>query len=141
MMKEAINQAIGWNYQMVFLKVLKLLTSVYIKVEQKSVNGIFGTRWSMVMRKKKGCKNSIQNLHLIMKTIIFFSGGGSYDEEGNKLGNWVEVSEDFSEESQVTYVGVYNNGKKVGRWDIWYQEDDENIKMQEIKYKWRGIIY
>ncbi|CAD8129907.1 unnamed protein product [Paramecium sonneborni] len=31
---------------------------------------------------------------------------------------WVELSEEFNDDSQVTYNGDYKNGKKVGMWDI-----------------------
>ncbi|CAD8182413.1 unnamed protein product [Paramecium octaurelia] len=47
-------------------------------------------------------------------------GGGLYDEacQGIKIGKWVEISDGFTNQSQVTYNGVYNNEKKVGRWEI-----------------------
>ncbi|CAD8193809.1 unnamed protein product [Paramecium octaurelia] len=54
MMKEAINQAIGWKYMSVFPMIFKLLMLVNIKMEQKLVYGIFGIRLSLVMSKKKG---------------------------------------------------------------------------------------
>ncbi|CAD8130348.1 unnamed protein product [Paramecium sonneborni] len=46
-------------------------------------------------------------------------GGGSYDIRGSiKSGMWIEVSDQYSWGSKVTYFGEYENGKKVGRWDI-----------------------
>ncbi|CAD8116155.1 unnamed protein product [Paramecium primaurelia] len=45
-------------------------------------------------------------------------GGGSYDEDGNKIGKWVQLSEGFQEHSQIIYIGEYRKGKKIGRWDI-----------------------
>ncbi|CAD8213734.1 unnamed protein product [Paramecium pentaurelia] len=50
-------------------------------------------------------------------------GGGLYDEAGDglKLGNWVEIWDNFEEHEQVTYIGEYKNGNKVGQWDIWYK--------------------
>ncbi|CAD8108633.1 unnamed protein product [Paramecium sonneborni] len=46
-------------------------------------------------------------------------GGGSYDVEGLiKTGRWIDVSDEFSWGSKVTYLGEYKNGKKVGRWEI-----------------------
>ncbi|CAD8117885.1 unnamed protein product [Paramecium primaurelia] len=50
-------------------------------------------------------------------------GGGLYDEAGDglKLGNWVELWDNFEEHEQVTYKGEYKNGNKVGQWDIWYK--------------------
>ncbi|CAD8149934.1 unnamed protein product [Paramecium pentaurelia] len=52
-------------------------------------------------------------------------GGGCYDEVGDgiKQGHWVEISDRFSLDSQVTYVGEYQNGKKIGRWDTWYKKN------------------
>ncbi|CAD8131374.1 unnamed protein product [Paramecium sonneborni] len=50
-------------------------------------------------------------------------GGGQYDEKGSfKFGSWTELSDGFSINSKVIYKGEYKNDKKVGRWDIYYQE-------------------
>ncbi|CAD8197955.1 unnamed protein product [Paramecium pentaurelia] len=51
-------------------------------------------------------------------------GGGVYDEQGEKNGKWIELSEDFWDQSQVTFQGEFKNGKKVGRWQIWYENID-----------------
>ncbi|CAD8110055.1 unnamed protein product [Paramecium primaurelia] len=55
-------------------------------------------------------------------------GGGLYDEErvGIKIGRWVELSQGFRNNSQVTYNGEYKNGNKIGRWDIMWKQEDEN---------------
>ncbi|CAD8190187.1 unnamed protein product [Paramecium pentaurelia] len=55
-------------------------------------------------------------------------GGGTYDEEGYgiKLGNWVELWDEFQILSQVTYNGEYKNAKKVGKWDLLYRYYDES---------------
>ncbi|CAD8065762.1 unnamed protein product [Paramecium sonneborni] len=58
---------------------------------------------------------------------MVYSGGGSYDQEGNqqKIGQWIELDERFNFEKQVTYNGEYNqNGIKVGRWDIMFDYGD-----------------
>ncbi|CAD8108710.1 unnamed protein product [Paramecium sonneborni] len=48
-------------------------------------------------------------------------GGGEYNEKGFKQGKWIELSERFRKNSQVTYIGEYNrNGQKVGKWDIMF---------------------
>ncbi|CAK87293.1 unnamed protein product, partial (macronuclear) [Paramecium tetraurelia] len=44
-----------------------------------------------------------------------------------KTGKWVELSDDYHDCSQVTQVGIYENGKKIGRWDILYKNRDTNI--------------
>ncbi|CAD8172296.1 unnamed protein product [Paramecium pentaurelia] len=51
-------------------------------------------------------------------------GGGSYDEEQGciKVGRWIELSDNFDEYSQITFKGEYKNGRKIGRWDIWYKK-------------------
>ncbi|CAD8213277.1 unnamed protein product [Paramecium pentaurelia] len=78
--------------------------------------------------------------------ILFVSidcGGGSYDERGDiKIGKWIDIFERFSFSSQVTYDGLYKNGKKVGRWDIWFTRIDiyntitrEHKKMQKYNIK------
>ncbi|CAD8139054.1 unnamed protein product [Paramecium pentaurelia] len=58
-------------------------------------------------------------------SILYRKGGGFYDERGSgiKIGKWVEQSEDFYADSQIKYHGEYKNGKKVGRWDIWYEDE------------------
>ncbi|CAK92386.1 unnamed protein product (macronuclear) [Paramecium tetraurelia] len=51
-------------------------------------------------------------------------GGGQYDGESSiKIGNWIEMSDGFKAQQQITYHGQYKNGKKVGRWDIWYKDN------------------
>ncbi|CAD8209887.1 unnamed protein product [Paramecium octaurelia] len=60
-------------------------------------------------------------------------GGGEYDEHyGNKIGNWTDLSDGFEKESQITYIGEYQNGKKIGRWDIWYQKNYGDYQNEKI---------
>ncbi|CAD8089901.1 unnamed protein product [Paramecium sonneborni] len=48
-------------------------------------------------------------------------GGGSYDQEENKIGKWIELDEEFDQQKQITYNGEYfMKGIKIGRWDINY---------------------
>ncbi|CAD8094004.1 unnamed protein product [Paramecium sonneborni] len=50
-------------------------------------------------------------------------GGGYYDEELQNLkkGKWIELTDRFYDMNKVTHEGEYKNGKKIGRWDIFYQ--------------------
>ncbi|CAD8196427.1 unnamed protein product [Paramecium octaurelia] len=61
-------------------------------------------------------------------------GGGSYNErsDGIKNGWWVELSDGFYEYSQVTYCGLYDQGRKLGRWDIWYKKHDEDQMNKQV---------
>ncbi|CAD8110093.1 unnamed protein product [Paramecium primaurelia] len=56
-------------------------------------------------------------------------GGGQYDnlqgEGGVKVGKWTFVDDKFNSGCQVTHKGGYQNGKKVGKWDIYYREDQK----------------
>ncbi|CAD8068160.1 unnamed protein product [Paramecium sonneborni] len=59
-------------------------------------------------------------------------GGGVYDQKENsrKIGRWIELSESFRCDSQVTYNGEYNkNGNKIGRWDIYLNWNGGNNRI------------
>ncbi|CAD8103716.1 unnamed protein product [Paramecium sonneborni] len=47
-------------------------------------------------------------------------GGGLYDNQG-KQGQWIELANNFQVHSQITLIGEYKNGKKVGRWDTYHR--------------------
>ncbi|CAD8198813.1 unnamed protein product [Paramecium pentaurelia] len=71
-------------------------------------------------------------------------GGGSYDNEvdGMKIGKWIDISEGFYRDCQVTYNGEYKNGKRIGKWDIWYQEHEhctQNTKIGGGQYDEGGL--
>ncbi|CAD8214438.1 unnamed protein product [Paramecium pentaurelia] len=80
--------------------------------------------------KKVGRWDSYWHYEKLYKHI----GGGLYDESGNecKIGRWIEITEEFNSTSQVSYHGDYKCGKKVGRWDIWYQKNYHDLKYEKI---------
>ncbi|CAD8126699.1 unnamed protein product [Paramecium sonneborni] len=57
-------------------------------------------------------------------------GGGLYEIEKEKgcvkNGKWIELSDNFENFRQIIYCGVYNYGKKIGRWDVFWRESDKN---------------
>ncbi|CAD8193548.1 unnamed protein product [Paramecium octaurelia] len=57
--------------------------------------------------------------------------GGGYFNEGQKDGDWIELSDFFSILSQVIYEGKYQFGKKYGRWNT-QQRFSEESKFQQI---------
>ncbi|CAD8128705.1 unnamed protein product [Paramecium sonneborni] len=62
-------------------------------------------------------------------------GGGLYNEEGSfKIGKWIELSDRFQRNSQVTYSGHYKKGQKVGKWNIFFRENDEFYQIGGGKY-------
>ncbi|CAD8206702.1 unnamed protein product [Paramecium octaurelia] len=58
-------------------------------------------------------------------------GGGSYDQNGLKVGIWKDLYEYFNYRSQIIYEGEYQNGTKHRRWKIWYNKFKQN-DYQEI---------
>ncbi|CAD8104721.1 unnamed protein product [Paramecium sonneborni] len=63
-------------------------------------------------------------------------GGGLYNNEGEKIGKWIDLNDGFQDGKQVTYAGEYNrNGKKVGKWDIMH------CRRQKNQYKQIGGGY
>ncbi|CAD8089843.1 unnamed protein product [Paramecium primaurelia] len=68
-------------------------------------------------------------------------GGGVYNKQGQKIGKWVELDDEFQIQSQVTYSGEYMNGQKVGVWDILYKRMDqlERIGGGSYAYKKEGF--
>ncbi|CAD8129443.1 unnamed protein product [Paramecium sonneborni] len=47
---------------------------------------------------------------------------GEYNEQGQRIGKWTELSDGFWDQLQITYKGEYRNDKKVGNWDIYYNK-------------------
>ncbi|CAD8096295.1 unnamed protein product [Paramecium primaurelia] len=74
-----------------------------------------------------------------------FIGGGLYEYkkrgeslEQTKIGKWIELSEGFYDWSQVTYEGQYKNGKRFGRWNIWFKKNygDKNIELMQLNLRY-----
>ncbi|CAK80492.1 unnamed protein product (macronuclear) [Paramecium tetraurelia] len=62
-------------------------------------------------------------------------GGGNYDEEGNgnKIGKWIDLDDQFLEGKYITQRGLYKSGIKVGRWDILFSDIHKNKDVQMQK--------
>ncbi|CAD8215574.1 unnamed protein product [Paramecium octaurelia] len=56
-----------------------------------------------------------------MDYLPYAHGGGSYQEDGIKIGQWIDFAEGFSFEQQLIFKGEYKNGRKFGNWDIQYR--------------------
>ncbi|CAD8129602.1 unnamed protein product [Paramecium sonneborni] len=77
-------------------------------------------------------KSLVDGILCLKRIINFNNGGGLYEKEGGqKVGQWIEPSDNFKENQQVTYNGEYNmNGKKIARWNIMYNDRIMNTQMQ-----------
>ncbi|CAD8196820.1 unnamed protein product [Paramecium octaurelia] len=95
-------------------------------------NGKKVCRWDIFFNENEDKRLNLKMQNYIVALITFvFSGGGEYDD-GIKQGDWIEISDGFFKDSQITYRGQYKNGKKVARWDIWYKESWDNGKYLKI---------
>ncbi|CAD8059462.1 unnamed protein product [Paramecium primaurelia] len=96
----------GLNQTTYLHLIFKSLIQVIIKLKKKLENGIFST---------------------------YFIGGGLYDQENQKkISKMIDLSDEFSKESQVTYVGKNQKGNKVGRWNIQFKNENVQIILQII---------
>ncbi|CAD8156343.1 unnamed protein product [Paramecium pentaurelia] len=48
--------------------------------------------------------------------------GGLYNDNGLKVGKWIELFENFWEKAKIFYEGEYQDGKKIGQWNSIYLE-------------------
>ncbi|CAD8116807.1 unnamed protein product [Paramecium primaurelia] len=93
-------------------------------------------------------KGNYQNGVKVGKWVIFFNqklrnnekkkiGGGFYDEKvnGMKIGKWVELCNGFNQQKQITFKGNYQNGVKVGKWNLYfYVKQGDNEKKKKMQY-------
>ncbi|CAD8151626.1 unnamed protein product [Paramecium pentaurelia] len=77
---------------------------------------------------KNGQKVGLWNLYWNDGKEQELIGGGCYEikQGGLKNGKWIETSDNFEKFQQITYNGVYKDGKKIGKWDIFWRELLEN---------------
>ncbi|CAD8055033.1 unnamed protein product [Paramecium sonneborni] len=87
--------------------------------------------------KKIGKWDIFQKLYDLNELI----GGGQYSDikqghcdNGIKIGKWIELHDGFWSELQVTFVGEYVNGKKIGQWDTYFKENQQYIKIGGGQY-------
>ncbi|CAD8069653.1 unnamed protein product [Paramecium sonneborni] len=73
-----------------------------------------------VCQYKRGIKFGQENIVYFYNEII---GGGVYDEQFMKTGEWIELSDDFKDSKRITYIGLYQNGIKVGQWKTNFRGD------------------
>ncbi|CAD8128574.1 unnamed protein product [Paramecium sonneborni] len=100
---------------------LKYFTFIYYSSSQiiykgEYKNGIKVDRWDMLYRQLKTFEQI---------------GGGTYND---RIEKYKQVNQKKMEDgsNQVTHNGEYKNGKKVGRWDIFYIDYDEGWKIEKI---------
>ncbi|CAD8109918.1 unnamed protein product [Paramecium sonneborni] len=54
-------------------------------------------------------------------------GGGQYNNQGQKIGKWIELNDQYNHLSQVTCKGEYKNGKRVGKWEYYMLQGEYKL--------------
>ncbi|CAK70852.1 unnamed protein product (macronuclear) [Paramecium tetraurelia] len=100
-------------------------------------------RWNILYKSIEGKYKELQTY----KNTSIIRGGGFYDNEGMKIGKWVEQWKGLK-----TYAGVYKNNKKIGLWKVLDQDlissfrnydDKGNViySSEELNvYSWGGLF-
>ncbi|CAD8121069.1 unnamed protein product [Paramecium sonneborni] len=113
-----IELSCGINRYFIFSVIIQLLSEAQIIYNGEYKNGRKVGRWDLL------CKGS----HFEKFQQI---GGGEYEDDrvlGQiKIGKWIELRDNF--ESLIIFEGEYQNGNKVGRWDIYFQWNGKNKKI------------
>ncbi|CAD8211287.1 unnamed protein product [Paramecium pentaurelia] len=106
--------------------ILKQFMLEDINMGKKLVNGKFSV--------ENWVKANLKRCNYQRKQQQIFSGVGQYNEVGQevKIGQWIDIDGNYSENSQVTYHGEYKNGIKVGRWDFWFNYNDHGQERKRI---------
>ncbi|CAD8066186.1 unnamed protein product [Paramecium primaurelia] len=93
-----------------------------IKIGQwKQINNHFSKDNQIILigNYRKGKKFGRWDTYYKQSSQFQLIAGGDYDDAGLQIGNWIEIDEFFkSKHCQFTLIGQYQDGKKVGRWDI-----------------------
>ncbi|CAD8169911.1 unnamed protein product [Paramecium pentaurelia] len=135
-----LKEYIDDNYKLIGLGCYNIdrKNGKWIEIHQKSMSFIhskyFECKIINVGNYKEGLK--IGNWISIDQQTENIIGGGDYNQNGQKLGIWVEA-EDYSSLSKITQKGRYVNGNKEGQWQI-------NLNNQKIgggNYNDRGLKF
>ncbi|CAK71725.1 unnamed protein product (macronuclear) [Paramecium tetraurelia] len=125
---------VGSLFQVLIKELFKLFVKVNIKIIKNMVNGVL---------------NSKEKLCIQQYADKIIRGGGFYNLEGMKEGNWVDLRDRFSRYNNTIYQGEYKQGRRSGKWTIVQIEETKydgetfqnRIQMQETKIKISGGGY
>ncbi|CAD8130078.1 unnamed protein product [Paramecium sonneborni] len=109
------NSVDGQNQVKILIVIVKLFMRVSMIIIKKLADGIFFID-QMSRISLRLC------IFYLFQLLIIKSGGGLYNENGLKFGNWIELIPFYGDFKQVIQCGNYKNDKKIGKWDIKYQK-------------------
>ncbi|CAD8131095.1 unnamed protein product [Paramecium sonneborni] len=111
-----------------------MVEDIIMNKDQKIINGQITLNGEYQEGKKIGIWNI--NYKKSKEKPYEIIGGGSYNIQMQKNGKWIELSNNFWDYCQITYDGIYENGLKLGRWNINYRNNG-----QSQFYAFGGGIY
>ncbi|CAD8198387.1 unnamed protein product [Paramecium octaurelia] len=111
-------------------EILRELQSNSIQYPQKIIN----IEHLKYLDWECGLKNNQIELWLAKWNGHYLIVGGGYNENSQKVGKWIELSEYYWDRCKMTHEGYYNNGIKVG---LWNTKLDEKIKQTVEISQWR----
>ncbi|CAD8114411.1 unnamed protein product [Paramecium sonneborni] len=50
------------------------------------------------------------------------NSGGNYNQNGLKIGIWIELQENYWDQADIYHIGIYKNGRKYGKWKTVYMD-------------------
>ncbi|CAD8203672.1 unnamed protein product [Paramecium pentaurelia] len=75
-------------------------------------------------------------MYIFYKQYKQIRGGGLYNKNCQKHGKWTLLSDNFFMYNLITYIGSFQDGEKVGQWDIMkIQIQDDNLIFEKIGQK------
>ncbi|CAD8085143.1 unnamed protein product [Paramecium primaurelia] len=83
----------------------------FIRYQGEYLNGIKQQQWNILYK-----ENYTQTF------IKFVRGCGFYNNNGTKIGMWINLYDNFSKDSLVTEIGIYENGQKSKKWNTFYRD-------------------
>ncbi|CAD8130559.1 unnamed protein product [Paramecium sonneborni] len=98
----------------IWIELCDVTTNLYLVVNiRMAIKLVVGLVVGEIIMKQMNLNKCIQ-----IENFLNISGGGLYNDQGTKIGTWIEMSDNFNMENQVIYIGEYKNSKKVGKWNI-----------------------
>ncbi|CAD8128700.1 unnamed protein product [Paramecium sonneborni] len=75
------------------------------------------------------------------KIKVIFNGGGEYDLNETKIGQWVELITNFSKKNEVKISGFYKKGLKNDQWNTLLREENDEEIIRSESWKMDGIEF
>ncbi|CAD8109914.1 unnamed protein product [Paramecium sonneborni] len=112
-LRMVVREEDGLNYMIILIGFI-----LYFTIQFKQYQSY--NNWQLLRQSKKWKMEFFSWIkNYVLKNYDFQRGGGFYDEDGYKHGQWVELDEDFNQSlvdpCKLTFFGEYDRGVKKGK--------------------------